>query len=109
MTQILVEDNGNSLHMIEDERIVPKNTVNAKRISPQMAKVEDNATKTPINETSISPMKDEELIFAPLDASFADDAPLLPSRFCIIPLESGKVCFINCQTSSLFIFTFPPK
>ncbi|KAK2364478.1 homeobox-leucine zipper protein ATHB-15 [Trifolium repens] len=31
-----------------------------------------------------------ELIFAPIDASFADDAPLLPSGFCIIPLESGK-------------------
>ncbi|XP_060205800.1 homeobox-leucine zipper protein ATHB-15-like isoform X1 [Lycium barbarum] len=31
-----------------------------------------------------------ELIFAPIDASFADDAPLLPSGFCIISLESGK-------------------
>ncbi|WJX91945.1 Homeobox-leucine zipper protein ATHB-15, variant 2 [Trifolium repens] len=31
-----------------------------------------------------------ELIFAPIDASFADDAPLLPSGFRIIPLESGK-------------------
>jgi len=41
-----------------------------------------------------------ELIFAPIDASFADDAPLLPSGFRIIPLESGKVSFIYCQTSS---------
>ncbi|KAH9665761.1 homeobox-leucine zipper protein ATHB-15 [Citrus sinensis] len=32
-----------------------------------------------------------ELIFAPIDASFADDAPLLPSGFRIIPLDSGKV------------------
>nr|GEV53906.1 homeobox-leucine zipper protein ATHB-15 [Tanacetum cinerariifolium] len=31
-----------------------------------------------------------ELIFAPIDASFAEDAPLLPSGFRIIPLESGK-------------------
>ncbi|CAD5170055.1 unnamed protein product [Musa acuminata subsp. malaccensis] len=28
-----------------------------------------------------------ELIFAPIDASFADDAPLLPSGFRIIPLD----------------------
>jgi len=32
-----------------------------------------------------------ELIFAPIDASFADDAPLLPSGFRIIPLDSVKV------------------
>lgn len=32
-----------------------------------------------------------ELIFAPIDASFADDAPLLPSGFRIIPLDSNKV------------------
>ncbi|XP_050232320.1 homeobox-leucine zipper protein ATHB-15 isoform X2 [Mercurialis annua] len=31
-----------------------------------------------------------ELIFAPIDASFADDAPLLPSGFRIIPLDSPK-------------------
>ncbi|KAL2462620.1 Homeobox-leucine zipper protein ATHB-15 [Forsythia ovata] len=31
-----------------------------------------------------------ELIFAPIDASLADDAPLLPSGFRIIPLDSGK-------------------
>nr|DAD48852.1 TPA_asm: hypothetical protein HUJ06_018789 [Nelumbo nucifera] len=30
-----------------------------------------------------------ELIFAPIDASFADDAPLLPSGFRIIPLDTG--------------------
>lgn len=34
-----------------------------------------------------------ELIFAPIDASFADDAPLLPSGFRIIPLDSGKVSY----------------
>lgn len=37
-----------------------------------------------------------ELIFAPIDASFADDAPLLPSGFRIIPLDSGKVSLIHC-------------
>ncbi|KAJ8434312.1 hypothetical protein Cgig2_009937 [Carnegiea gigantea] len=31
-----------------------------------------------------------ELIFAPIDASFAEDAPLLPSGFRIIPLDSVK-------------------
>ncbi|KAM7254427.1 hypothetical protein ACFE04_003807 [Oxalis oulophora] len=31
-----------------------------------------------------------ELIFAPIDVSFADDAPLLPSGFRIIPLDTGK-------------------
>lgn len=35
-----------------------------------------------------------ELIFAPIDASFADDAPLLPSGFRIIPLDSGKVSLL---------------
>ncbi|XP_057477581.1 homeobox-leucine zipper protein ATHB-8-like [Actinidia eriantha] len=30
-----------------------------------------------------------ELIFAPIDTSFSDDAPLLPSGFRIIPLDSG--------------------
>jgi len=29
-----------------------------------------------------------ELVFAPIDESFADDAPLLPSGFRVIPLES---------------------
>ncbi|KAI5382743.1 alpha-1,3-arabinosyltransferase XAT2 [Lathyrus oleraceus] len=60
VTEILVESNGNSQHMIEDERVVSKNPVNnATRISPQIAKVEDNATRTLINETSISPTKAE--------------------------------------------------
>ncbi|KAL5190237.1 Homeobox-leucine zipper protein ATHB-8 [Glycine soja] len=30
-----------------------------------------------------------ELVFAPIDASFSDDAPILPSGFRIIPLDSG--------------------
>ncbi|XP_024446215.1 homeobox-leucine zipper protein ATHB-8 isoform X2 [Populus trichocarpa] len=30
-----------------------------------------------------------ELIFAPIDASFSDDAPIIPSGFRIIPLDSG--------------------
>lgn len=38
-----------------------------------------------------------ELIFAPMDASFSDDAPLLPSGFRIIPLGSGSVSFsLSC-------------
>lgn len=32
-----------------------------------------------------------ELIFAPIDASFSDDAPIIPSGFRIIPIESGIV------------------
>jgi len=32
-----------------------------------------------------------ELVFAPIDASFSDDAPILPSGFRIIPLDSSSV------------------
>lgn len=32
-----------------------------------------------------------ELVFAPIDASFSDDAPLLPSGFRLIPIDSSKV------------------
>lgn len=32
-----------------------------------------------------------ELIFAPIDEMFPDDAPLLPSGFRIIPLDSKSV------------------
>jgi len=32
-----------------------------------------------------------ELVFAPIDEMFPDDAPLLPSGFRIIPLESIAV------------------
>lgn len=46
-----------------------------------------------------------ELIFAPIDASFADDAPLLPSGFRIIPLDSGKVSLGHCW-SSIILFEF---
>lgn len=44
-----------------------------------------------------------ELIFAPIDASFADDAPLLPSGFRIIPLDSAKVSLSYFQ-SSIYYF-----
>lgn len=37
-----------------------------------------------------------ELVFAPIDASFADDAPLLPSGFRIIPLDTGVVSTLVC-------------
>lgn len=32
-----------------------------------------------------------QLVFAPIDESFADDAPLLPSGFRVIPLDSKTV------------------
>jgi len=32
-----------------------------------------------------------ELIFAPIDASFSDDSPLLPSGFRIIPIDAPLV------------------
>nr|GMD33776.1 homeobox-leucine zipper protein athb-15 [Ipomoea batatas] len=42
-----------------------------------------------------------ELIFAPIDASFADDAPLLPSGFRIIPLDAGKEASSPSRTLDL--------
>jgi homeobox-leucine zipper protein len=45
-----------------------------------------------------------ELIFAPIDATFADDAPLLPSVFRIIPLDSGKVSLLD---SEVVYFSMP--
>ena len=45
-----------------------------------------------------------ELIFAPIDATFADDAPLLPSGFRIIPLDSGKVSLLD---SEVVYFSMP--
>jgi hypothetical protein len=35
-----------------------------------------------------------ELVFAPIDEMFPDDAPLLPSGFRIIPLDSKTVEFL---------------
>lgn len=43
-----------------------------------------------------------ELIFAPIDASFTDDVPLLPSGFRIIPLDSGKVS-VHIQLLSFIV------
>lgn len=34
-----------------------------------------------------------QLVFAPIDESFADDAPLLPSGFRVIPLDAKTVEF----------------
>ena len=45
-----------------------------------------------------------ELIFAPIDASFADDAPLLPSGFRIIPLDSGKVNLIKSNINLFLLY-----
>lgn len=36
-----------------------------------------------------------ELIFAPIDASFSDDAPIIPSGFRIIPLDSKSVRLVH--------------
>ena len=35
-----------------------------------------------------------QLIFAPIDASVPDDAPLLPSGFRVLHLGGSKVCII---------------
>ncbi|XP_024979339.1 homeobox-leucine zipper protein ATHB-15-like isoform X1 [Cynara cardunculus var. scolymus] len=42
-----------------------------------------------------------ELVFAPIDASFADDAPLLPSGFRIIPLDFCKEASSPSRTLDL--------
>ncbi|MBA0594674.1 hypothetical protein Gorai_011570, partial [Gossypium raimondii] len=42
-----------------------------------------------------------ELVFAPIDEMFPDDAPLLPSGFRVIPLDSKSVRF-HCLSSELF-------
>lgn len=42
-----------------------------------------------VDETAVG--TSSELIFAPIDASFSDDAPIVPSGFRIIPLEAGMV------------------
>lgn len=39
-----------------------------------------------------------QLVFAPIDESFADDALLLPSGFCIIPLDPKTVWCIRFST-----------
>ncbi|KAK7281476.1 hypothetical protein RIF29_09514 [Crotalaria pallida] len=39
-----------------------------------------------------------ELIFAPIDASFSDDAPILPSDFHIIPLEAQTLARWICNS-----------
>lgn len=36
-----------------------------------------------------------QLVFAPIDESFADDAPLLPSGFRVIPLDAKAVSTIG--------------
>lgn len=43
-----------------------------------------------------------ELVFAPIDAAFADDAPLLPSGFRIIPLDNGVVNTSKMSQSGFF-------
>lgn len=55
-----------------------------------------------------------QLIFAPIDESFGDDAPLLPSGFRVIPLEPKSVgcCFLilnfwlNSTNFLLIYFSF---
>lgn len=42
-----------------------------------------------------------ELVFAPIDEMFPDDAPLLPSGFRIIPLDSKTVEFVVLHLISI--------
>lgn len=50
-----------------------------------------------------------QLVFAPIDESFADDAPLLPSGFRVIPLDAKTVeyrlniNFFSFSSSKLFL------
>ncbi len=52
-----------------------------------------------------------ELIFAPIDASFSDDSPLLPSGFRIIPIDSPLVSKSHTIVSNqiFWIFMFKKK
>lgn len=43
-----------------------------------------------------------ELVFAPIDEMFPDDAPLLPSGFRIIPLDSKSVSATMLYLNILF-------
>lgn len=47
-----------------------------------------------------------ELIFAPIDASFSDDAPIIPCGFRIIPLDSKTV--MNISLGEMLSFAFIP-
>ncbi|KAM2606410.1 hypothetical protein TB2_035096 [Malus domestica] len=47
-----------------------------------------------------------ERFFAPIDASFADDTPLLPSGFHIIPLDYGKEASGPHCTLGWFFYDF---
>ncbi|XP_008785281.2 homeobox-leucine zipper protein HOX9-like [Phoenix dactylifera] len=42
-----------------------------------------------------------ELVFAPIDEHFLDDAALLPSGFRVIPLDANKDGFASCRTLDL--------
>jgi hypothetical protein len=42
-----------------------------------------------------------ELFFAPIDASFSDDSPLLPSGFRIVPIDPPLVSICNPITQIL--------
>lgn len=48
-----------------------------------------------------------ELIFAPIDASFTDDAPLLPSGFRIIPIDSGLVSLTLSAWTLIYAYIVP--
>jgi homeobox-leucine zipper protein len=42
-----------------------------------------------------------QLVFAPIDESFADDAPLLPSGFRVIPLDAKTVSATHIHSCSI--------
>jgi hypothetical protein len=43
-----------------------------------------------------APGASAQLVFAPIDESFTDDAPLLPSGFRVIPLDGKAVSIYIC-------------
>lgn len=51
-----------------------------------------------------------DLVFAPIDASFSDDTPLLPSGFRIIPLDFVSVRpFVPLSDSVISFFLLRPN
>jgi len=49
-----------------------------------------------------------ELVFAPIDEMFPDDAPLVPSGFRIIPLDSKPVEFYVYFACNILYYTQAP-
>jgi hypothetical protein len=56
-----------------------------------------------------APGASAQLVFAPIDESFTDDAPLLPSGFRVIPLEGKTVSIYICFVWVIPGFTSCPR